>query len=134
MAVRTDAEKIGDIIKVKPGAKLTRFIQSATVIIDRMISCASDKGFTHTAQELIEIETWLAAHFYSVFDAQYVSESAKDRSASYDHKQWFHQALMIDASGCLKALLGPEGKGAVTASLDWAGLNPSDQNAWYERD
>lgn len=134
MAIRTDAGKVKGVIAVSANCNLTRQIKWATLITDRMVTCATEKGYSHTSEELIEIETLLAAHAYSIFDPQYVSKSTDGASGSFDVKQWAHAAIQLDGSGCLSAILGPNLQGSRVASMDWLGLPPSEQTPFYQRD
>lgn len=60
---RTTAEKVGKVIEVDPEVDLDPFIEAATLLVDEV--CVP---FGHSEARLTVIETWLAAHFYGVFD------------------------------------------------------------------
>ena len=112
--------------------KLNRFIRAAAVLMARMIECATRKGFTHTADELIEIETWLAAYFYTKADALHTSRSTADASGAFQRGQeneYKLGAVEMDGSGCLNALLKGQRAGAA-----WLGKVPSEQTDYVDRD
>lgn len=135
MAIRTNVGLIKGLpLCVADGNPLTRAIRWANSVTNRMVTCATAKGFVHTSDELIDIETLLAAHHYMTFDPQYTSKTTDGASGSFDIKQPMDLAKISDGSGCLAAILGPEGKGPIVASLDWMGLPPSEQTPFYERD
>jgi hypothetical protein len=91
---------------------LQQFIDSATVIVDRIVTCASGKGITLTASELELIERWLAAHCYAQVDMLYASKSTAGASASFqgqtglslDSTRYGQMAVNLDYSGCLNAI------------------------------
>lgn len=139
---RTDASKVQEVISVKPGAQLTRSITWANLITTRLVTCATSKGYSHTAEELVEIETNLAAHHYSIRNAQYISKSTNGASGSFDIKQWYTAALELDGAAaiaegktsCLTSMLGKDGKGPNTAGGFWLGRAPSAQTDYVDRD
>lgn len=113
---------------------LTRYINAAYNVVLRMVACATDKSFTHTSSELTEIETWLAAHFYTKTDPRFASEGRGGASASYVTDPQIPEyykagAIEQDASGCLKSILSGQ-----RAFGFWGGKPPSDQLDYDERD
>lgn len=133
MAIRTTADLVDDIVEVDATVSLTPFIRAANLIVDRVEACAIAKGDPLTADELTEIETWLAAHFYSVRDPRYTSKSTLRASGAFQlDSSYLDVAKMLDHSGCLDAIAA-EG-GALTARMLWLGRPPSGQTNYEDRD
>lgn len=117
---------------------LTPFIDTATVIVDRVATCATDRDRTLTAAELELIERWLAGHFYEHHDQMYTSKSTSSASGSFqgqwgkylESTKYGMAAVSIDASGCLAALAA----GQQRARAIWLGKPPSDQTDYLDRD
>lgn len=87
-------------------------IATATRIVARVVSCASDKGITLTTEEQEDLITYIAAWLYALTDKPYSSSSTLGASGSY-HGQtgmgfeanlYGQTALRLDPSGCLSAL------------------------------
>ena len=118
---------------------LQPFIDSATVIVDRVKTCAVDRSRTLTTAELELIERWLAAHFYCQSDQTYASRNTGKSSGQFqgqtglqlDSSKYGQHAKALDYSGCLAALAGAERKVARGA---WLGKPPSDQVDYEDRD
>ncbi len=87
---------------------LTPFISVASLLVDRV---AEDTG-APTDEVLLEIETWLAAHFYCIRDPRTVSERAGDVWATYQSKvalgldvtHYGQMAMRLDPTGVLKSI------------------------------
>src|SRR5262249_26877290 len=116
---------------------LQQYIDTADIVVQRMITCASQKGFTHTPQELEMIERWLSAHFYCKMDPLYNSNSTEGASGAYQRKSggegfestdYGEAAVRLDDSGCLNAM----GK-RTTVSAFWLGKPVSEQIPYEDR-
>lgn len=114
---------------------LTRFIDSASMIVDRLVACATSRGYTLADAELAEIETWLAAYRYTHNNPVYASKSTDGRSASFlregNRNPYLLGALELDPSGCLAFLTNPKKQ---RAGFRWLGTTPSESTAFWERD
>jgi hypothetical protein len=113
---------------------LTPYITAANLITNRVATCAAAKSYAHTAEELVAIETWLAAWYYTKSDNKYSSKSTSKASGSFvtDPKVPEHYkdgALSLDGSDCLRGILS----GAV-ARFKWLGKRASAQRPYTERD
>jgi hypothetical protein len=116
---------------------LQPFIESASAVVDRVVTCAINKGLPLTGTETELIERWLAAHFYAVSDKPYSSRSTDKASANFagqtgmylEFTQYGQQAVTLDWSGCLAALTKRN-----RASMDWLGKAPSAQIDYTDRD
>lgn len=145
MAARTTSELVKKELLDNFGKKLdgefpdlVPFIKQANNLTTRMASLAiSAKGYTHTSDELLDIETVLSAWAYCMSDRTYSSRSTGGASGSFDGQtgkgldaNFFGQkAKMLDASGVLKAI--DEGK--VAGGVTWLGKHPRDQIPYYQR-
>ncbi len=116
---------------------LTPFIDTASAIIDRVATCATNKGITLSATELEIIERWLAAHAYAMSDMPYVKRVTGDAQATYQSKigmylegtRYGQMAVATDYSGCLTAIANRK-----TAGAYWLGKPPSEQTDYVDRD
>ncbi len=70
---RTTVILVGGIIQVNPNITLTPFIEAANILVTQ---CCTELNDDYTADQLEKIETWLAAHFYTVRDMRRVSSKA----------------------------------------------------------
>ncbi len=124
MAQRTSIILVREVLDrnyhYKLSPNLQPYIDSATLQVDRMVLCATDKGFTHTTAELEMIERVLAAYNYCHMDPLYQSKSTQGASGAHvssssldgegeRYKRW---AIELDASGCLNAILNRKTAGA----------------------
>lgn len=125
MSLRTTPELVAGIIRVNPEILLDPFISTASSLVDRIAA----KGLL-SVEQLTNIETWLAAHFYSVRDPRRTSETAGSVSGSYegqtgmalDWSRYGQMAQLLDTTGTLRGL----SKGVTTkASVTWLGSEES---------
>lgn len=115
---------------------LQAFIDTATLIITRVITCATAKGITITSEEAEMMERYLAAHFFSFADQIYTSKATNGASGSFqgqtgkgvESSQYGMAALSIDPSGCLNAIMNRN-----KASVTWGGKPTNAQLSAYER-
>jgi hypothetical protein len=112
---------------------LARFIKVATLITDRVAKCAADKGFSLNSEELVEIETWLAAHYYTKSDRLYRSRTTASASGAFlfDDKNpepYKAAAMEMDPSGCVAAVLSGR-----AVSVDWLGQTLGEQTDYDDR-
>jgi hypothetical protein len=124
-------------------SSLTVHVTSAYVMVNRVVTCATNKGITLSDEELELIERWLAAHFYASVDQPYEEkETAAGRGKSrgkfqgktamyLEGTKYGQNAMALDYSGCLSAIAS--GKKRV-ARVDWLGKPPSEQIDYDDRD
>jgi hypothetical protein len=135
MSNRTDSEKVKDILQGNydsdANPSLQRFITAANVIVTRTAVCASKRGVALAADELLEMEAWLAAYFYCKGDPTYKSRSTQAASGAFntDPDDFKNQAIQLDPSGCLNAQLNK-----LRARAVWLGKPVSSQIPYDERD
>ncbi len=109
---RTNAIKVRAVVETDCDLDLSIFITTASSIVDSIATCASAKNKTLTSSQLTDIETWLAAHLYSIRDQPYASKSTGQASASFqgktgmylDSTHWGQTAMLLDTSGCLSIM------------------------------
>ncbi|KKN70646.1 hypothetical protein LCGC14_0429190 [marine sediment metagenome] len=134
MAWRVTEEDVRGIVDTDEAISIAPFLNIATALTDHV--SAQDSGGVLNAALLVEIEKWLAAHFYAIKDPQYIEKKTEDASAKFqgqtamalDSTYWGQTAKQLDVSGTLAAL------GKTVPSLVWAGLPPSEQTAYRDRD
>lgn len=104
------------------------YLDTASVIIDRVVTCATGKGLTHTVIELRLMEMWVAAYLYTINDPIYKSKSTADASATFMDRSYLDAAKMLDNTGCLNAVMA-----GSRASLDWLGKPLSEMIDYVDR-
>ena len=133
---RTTSTLVGEILGSPSGnpllqpnwdgqTSLTPYIDKASAIVDRVITCASNKGITITTTEAELIERWLAAYYYTVLDPLYKSRSTAGASGSFvrsDKNDYKQAAIESDPSGCLNAAMSQQ-----RALGAWLGKTKSEQ-------
>lgn len=107
---------------------LKPFIDSASVVMDRVVTCATAKGITHTVTELRLMEMWVAAYLYTINDPIYKSKATADSSATFMDRSYLDAAKMLDSSGCLNSIMSGN-----RASLDWLGKPLSEMIDYVDR-
>lgn len=113
---RTTPDLVAGIIEVDGAIGLTPFITAANALVDEI---AEKSG--HDADRLQLIETWLAAHFYTVRDPRPTSERASTIEVRYQSavdlnlntSHYGQMAMTLDTSGLLRAI--SNGKKRVSA-------------------
>jgi len=129
---RTTVSKVQDVLGAdyEQGRQLTGFIRAAGLIVNRVATCATEKGFDLSSDELAEIETWTAAYMYTKSDRVYTSRSTSGASGSFkiDGNPYLEGAKALDPSGCLNAVLNAQRAGGF-----WLGKPVSDQLSYDER-
>lgn len=135
MGIRTNptdvADELGFNFDPSLGKELTRWIAKASLVIDRVVTCASRKGITLTSTEQAHMEASIAAHFYTKMDPLYSSRSTLSTSGSMTRTadDYLNMSLAIDPSGCLAAHMKGQRAGAT-----WMGRIPSEQVPYHQRD
>lgn len=112
------------------------FIDTATLLMDRVITCATAKGVTITDAEAERIEAYLAAHFFGHAQQFFTSKSTVSASGSFqgqtamrlDASQYGQTAQMLDPSGCLTAITNK-----ARAGILWLGKTSEDQISAEDR-
>lgn len=143
MAARTDEDKVKEVLMSDYGPKsdgslppLDSFIRAANLVTTRVYECSVRNSLTLSDEELVEIETWLAAHYYVQSDQVFASRSEAGASMSFqgqlgmglENSKYGQAALNLDYSGCLRKVL--KGQRAMGA---WLGKPKSSQQTWEQR-
>ncbi len=136
MAQRTSEVRVRAIIDDNSLVDIAPFIDAATAVTDYVAS--EDSGSALTDALLLQIESYLAAHFYEHLDPQYSSKKTGKAEAKFqgefgmglDSSKWGQTAKMLDVTGTLARL----SKGDAVPSVSWLGLSPSEQTDYVDRD
>lgn len=140
MAQRTTISAVQTVLGANYGAlpdgtdpSLQPYIDHATVVVDRVVECATAKGITITTAQALQMETWLGGYYYTRMDPQYKSRTTKDASGAWavEGKEYAQAAMDVDPSGCLAGIIN--GKGA-RAEMYWLGKPRSEQIDYVDRD
>jgi hypothetical protein len=125
MAVRTTEALVRAIIEVAATVTdLSPFINAAHNLVDAKCTDIAEANAT-------EVETWLSAHFYAIFDPRASSETAKGVGQTLQSRvdlglnvtHYGQMAMMIDQTGGL-AFWNDQvktGKAGASVSFTWLG-------------
>lgn len=135
MAWRVTEEQVREIIPTSALVSIKPFIDAANALTD-YVSSQDSQNLLNSAL-LIQIEKYLAAHFYEARDPQYDEKKTGDASSVFqgewgmglDRTSWGQNAKMLDVTGTLRSI----SKGVVRVSMDWLGLAESDQTDYVDR-
>lgn len=107
------------------------YVAMATSFVDRVVTCAANKGIVIDDTLLELIERNMAAHFYTRSDPLYASKSTLSASGSFargkEVEVYKANAIDLDPSGCVNALLNRK-----VASMNWLGKTDSEKLDWEE--
>jgi len=126
MAVRATDDLVNGIIDVDSAISLTPFIAAANALVTE---CCTGLAEDYTDAHLVVIETWLAAHFYTVRDMRAESEKAGSVSEKFQSKvdigfstsHYGQMAMRLDYKGGLARLDNKLKKGIKSPSVSWLG-------------
>ena len=123
----TTAALVAGIIEVDTSITLTPFISVANEFVTE---CCASATPAYSVARLALIETWLAAHIYTVRDMRAEQEKAGDVSEKkqskvdlgFDTSHYGQTAMRLDTLGGLAALNASAKKGEnTTLSTGWLG-------------
>lgn len=108
---------------------LSAYIATATILTDRTVLCAANKSVTIDSDTAAQLETYLAAHFYTLHDPTYSSRSTQGASGSFhgqtgkglESSMYGQTAILMDPSGCLNSFDKRQ-----KASMIWLGTDLED--------
>lgn len=117
---------------------LTAFIDTATAMVDEVVTEATERSLTISSTLLERIEAYLSAHFYGLSDQFYTSRSTAGASGSFqgqtgmglDATLYGQTAKRLDPTGILAGM--DESVGYAT--MTWLGKAPSNQTDYVDRD
>ena len=133
MAYTTPAKVQGILVR-KCSVDLGPFIAAAHNLVENV--CVPE---CYDADTLTQIETWLAAHFYSVENAQKNEEEADGIRDKFDSKvdlglqvtRYGQMALMLDYKGALARLnYVNTHQGRIKCNITWLGKPPRRSPPW----
>jgi hypothetical protein len=128
---RTTDSLVMAIIDVDSGDVLDPFISAANNLVTQCCT-GSAMDPAYSAQVLQEIETWLAAHFYCMYNPRAEMEKAGDVAARYETKirtglflsKYGQMAMALDWQGGLAALNDQLEKGGrANIGATWLGTD-----------
>lgn len=127
---RTTADLVEGIIEVDSSIILTPFIAAANALVTQ---CCTNLTIDYEAAQLVLIETWLAAHIYTVRDMRVEREKAGPVSAKFQSKvdlgfstsHYGQTAMRLDFKGGLSSLDVSSKKGGPlpAPSITYLGKN-----------
>lgn len=137
MAIRTTPELVAGIIEVDEEIVLAPFISAASSLVDRvedyaiandLLKDGPDTDDKTREDKLQEIETFLAAHFYTLRDPRAVTESAGTVAATYQSRvdlrlftsHYGQMACTLDETGILEEINSGKGK-RKAIGVTWLG-------------
>lgn len=123
---RTDPDAVRAVIRTDPSIDLTEHIDTAHDLTNYIASKDTDNVLGSGL--LKRIETFLAAHYYSLVDPTETAKTTGDASDTYVERNWWEEAKKLDVTGTLAAL-GTKRK----VQFYWLGKPPSQQIEWRHR-
>lgn len=116
---------------------LSPYIDTASAVVDDVVSCYNEQGLTISAARQELLERWLAAHFYQQSDKGYAAKSSDRASATFQGQTAMYlestlygqTVLVLEPKGCLKTAA----VGAVAAGGLWLGRNQPEQTDYEDR-
>ena len=130
--MRTTDDLVKGIIETEVTISLTPFI---TIANELVTECCTGLDEEYNDARLILIETWLAAHFYTIRDPRVAAEGAGGINARYESvvdlglnsSRYGQTAMQLDTNGGLAALnTSIEAGGKITAGITWLGTETED--------
>ena len=134
--MRTDPTKVRAALNTDDSVDVTNYIRTAGTVVDYLVS--QDSRGILTSGLLIEIETYLAAHFCALFDAQYIEKATDAASGVFVRAEpgqgfmgtdWGQQAVALDVTGVLAGMT----MNSPTVTMEWLGLPQSAKTEWQDR-
>lgn len=129
---RTTDILVAEIIEVDDTISMTPFISAAYALVTQ---CCTGLDEDYTSDQLILIETWLAAHFYAIREPRAVREAAGSVSEikeskvdlGFDVTRYGQMAMRLDWQGGLSRLNKQIKEGqAVSVGITWLGTEEED--------
>jgi hypothetical protein len=143
MPIRTTSELVAAICEVDEDIPLAPFISLASTLVDRVSAAAEESGLLADGpnsddktrdDKLQEIETLLAAHFYSALrDPRATQERAGSVGANYQSAVTYRlmlthygqMAMALDETGTLELINAGKTK-FRTVGVTWVGKTPTE--------
>ena len=125
---RTTAERVKGVLlhnyDTRNNPSLAPFIRIANLLTTRVVTAAASRDITISDEESVEIETWLAAHYYACSHRPRSEQKIGGSSAKYDGKTetglkatlFGQMAMTLDPSGSIESLAS-----GGTPTIEWLG-------------
>lgn len=130
MSARTTEEEVQAVVEVSSDVDILLFIDVASILVDKLEECATERGYTFSDAHLRHIETYLAAYFYVGRDPRYKTKKTERAAATFTVPDYWEMARRLDISGCLDSF----GREQYYVEFAWLGKAPSDQIDYEDRD
>jgi hypothetical protein len=133
---RATANDVRAAVPVLEGASLDQYIETANALTSYIAS--KDSGSILTSTLLRKIETYLAAHYYALFDPQYASKATDGASGNFivgqsgqglNATHWGQQAIALDLTGTLADIA----QGGATIDITWLGQPVNEQVDYWDK-
>lgn len=141
MAQRTTAELVAGVIEVDVDIPLDPFISAASTLVDRVERFAvtlnlllddPESDGKSREDKLRQIETFLAAHFYTLRDPRPTGEGAGPVHVTYQSSvalrlftsHYGQMAASLDETGVLEAVNAGRPGGPRKVGMFWGGKSP----------
>lgn len=128
MAIRCTADEVAKVINTDPSVDLQSFINTATALTDQVET--NDTASVLSEALLKQIEIYLSAHYYSLYDPQPNSKRIGRAGESYKERDWWEEAEKLDLTGYLQGLSDDR----IAPQLVWLGKEPSARIPYHQRD
>lgn len=116
MAFRTNEDLVRGVIDTNPEKSLKIHIRNANTLTDEIVTEAAAQGITISSGRLELIETYLAAHFYTLEDpwpSRVEVQTGRSRTRYDKGPDWFEMAMKLDPTDTLK--------GGPRVGIHWLG-------------
>ncbi len=137
MPIRTTEDLVRDIISTDIDIDVNPFIRAASVLVNKISS--NDYTGLLDANDLKEIETWLAAHLYAHRDQLLTSKSTSGASGSFqgqfgmlfESTQYGQTAMLLDITMYLAKLQQQiKDGGKKTLGMVWIGSTEQEYESY----
>ena len=121
MALRIEECDVREAIETDEDTPVNSYMFNANVVTDQVAAKATELGITVSTGILKLIETYIAAHFYALFELQTSEEDTGKARTKFQGKTdmyfestlWGQMAIQFDPTGFLSS--------SVEVSVFWAG-------------
>lgn len=119
-SMRTTEERVRIAVETDEAVDVQQYIETAHSITN-IVAQADSQGLLSEGLLTI-IETYLAAHYYTLYDPQYLTKTTGDAQASFAKRDWWNEAAKLDLTGTLARMASGNHRGRVV----WLGGYPAD--------
>lgn len=138
MSFRTTEDAVRAIIDNTTAIDMTPFIRIANKLVTKVHAADSDSLLN--TDDLQELETWLAAHFYAHRDQLLQNKSTSGASGGFQGQtgmffsstQYGQTALMFDVTGYLSSLQQMAQNGRKKVQMIWLGSTESEARGYSD--